>query len=475
MSKKISKEKSERTTNTSHIWLLILPFWIGFACFLIFLLIKNMGTIPLQVGMAILVAVLGFLGGVFFYRESNYIFSLKLRSQQFQSFCGAIRKAAQTLELQEILDSSARIIVEVTGVRGCTIKLLDTKTKKMKVRSIIGLEDEKTGEAIAIAESMYHKGLMHGKPIFVRDVFLRDYPAVDEEIESLLCVPLRYEEKVLGAICIFGEKGQKLSPEMISLLSSLADIIALSISHANLYENLKNLVETKTAFMRQTSHELRSPLTAISSMAKTLAQGYAGELNPQQKDMVERISVRSHMLSEIVGDLLSLAKGRAQASMLSFEDIDVKRILQDVVSFLEARAQDKNVTINTNIPENEVVLKSNEEGLRTIMMNLIDNAIKYTPHNGEVMVKLGEQERCVIFQVSDSGIGIPEREKENLFTEFFRASNAKTVSEKGTGLGLTIVKTTTEQLGGEIGVDSTEGEGTTFTVTFKKSVEHGSE
>jgi two-component system phosphate regulon sensor histidine kinase PhoR len=316
---------------------------------------------------------------------------------------------------------------------------------------------------------------MHGKPIFVRDVFLRDYPAVDEEIESLLCVPLRYEEKVLGAICIFGEKGQKLSPEMISLLSSLADIIALSISHANLYENLKNLVETKTAFMRQTSHELRSPLTAISSMAKTLAQGYAGELNPQQKDMVERISVRSHMLSEIVGDLLSLAKGRAQASMLSFEDIDVKRILQDVVSFLEARAQDKNVTINTNIPENEVVLKSNEEGLRTIMMNLIDNAIKYTPHNGEVMVKLGEQERCVIFQVSDSGIGIPEREKENLFTEFFRASNAKTVSEKGTGLGLTIVKTTTEQLGGEIGVDSTEGEGTTFTVTFKKSVEHGSE
>ncbi|RKX79148.1 MAG: hypothetical protein DRP87_04075 [Spirochaetes bacterium] len=447
---------------------IVFLLWLIATSVLIWFLLSERIEIFYLIPLTAAVALLGFFSGYLSLRVSKKMKYLEIQANQCTTFCQAIRKTARTLELQEILDSAAKIIVEITGVRGCTIKLLDPQSGKMKVRAIAGIEQEKINSAIDIAESMYQKGLMEGEAVLVRDIFLRDFPSVDEESESLICVPLRHEDKILGAVCIFGERGQKLSQDMILILSSLTDIVSLSISYSTVYENLKNLVKTKTDFLFKTSHELRSPLYAISSMAKTLLEGYMGELNAKQKEAVSRIAVRSQILADTVNDLLTLAKGRAEISTMKFTSVDLNRVIKETLRFLEMKIQEKNIRIELDTPTRELFLKGNEEGLRSIILNLIDNAIKYTPNGGSVFIRVYDDKRNIRMEVKDSGIGIPENERDNIFDEFFRASNAKTVSEKGTGLGLSIVRSTVEQHGGTIEVESQERKGTTFVVIFPK-------
>ena len=416
--------------------------------------------------------VLGFVIGYAVLRVSPRIRSLESRSKQFQTFCEAIRKAARIMDLQEILDSSARTIKKVIGVKGCTIKLFDQISGELKIKSIVGLEKEKTEKAMQITESMVDGGLTNGEPIIIPDVHMREFPAVDEEAEPLMCVPLRLEDRILGSICVFGERGQKFSEHMISFLASLADIVSLSISHATDYENLQHLVQTKTAFMFQTSHELRSPLSAIRSMVQTILHGYIGEITEKQREMITRIDIRCQILSDTVNDLLSLAKGRVQRSTLRFSRVNLNRLIFDTIQFFEAQAGEKRIVVDTSHfseDVSDVSMDGNEEGLRSVFVNLLANSIKYTPDKGTIELKLSEYSDRIRFTISDSGIGIPDSEKSRIFEEFYRASNAKVISETGTGLGLSIVRSIVEQHNGTIEIMSEEGKGTKFLITFHKT------
>ncbi len=427
--------------------------------------------------MRILVAFAGSLAGIVtsavFLNNSPRIRTCRKQASQLHSFCKAIKQAAATLELQEILDSAAKVIVEVTGVRGCSIELLDAKTGKMKARTIVGLDKELSDDALNIVESLYRQGSATSESVIVRDILMRDFPAVDEEFESLICVPLRLEERPLGAICIFGERGQRLSPEMISLLSSLGDVVSLAIAHALVYEDLKTLVQTKTKFMFQASHELRSPLNTIQSMARTLLEGHVGKLTAKQQDMLARIDLRAQMLSDIVGDLLILAAGRAGLSTVKHAPVDLRELVHDQVSFFETKAREKRIELKLHNRVRDGIISGNRDGLASIVTNLLSNATKYTSSGGKVTVRLFESKEELVLEISDTGIGIPKEEQDGLFTEFFRASNAKMVAKAGTGLGLAIVKATVEQHGGAIDVESEQGKGTTFRIFFNKAAKPG--
>ncbi|UCF96965.1 MAG: GAF domain-containing sensor histidine kinase [Spirochaetaceae bacterium] len=403
-----------------------------------------------------------------FFLNSPRVRTCREQARQFHAFCKAIKQAAGTLELQEILDSAAKVIVEATGVQGCSIKLLSSKTGKMIGRTIVGLGKDRSDQALDIVEDIYKKGSMARESVIVRDIYMRDFPSVDEEFESLICVPLVLEEKPLGAICIFGQRGQRLSPAMINLLASLGDVVSLAIAHALVYEDLKNLVATKTKFMFQASHELRSPLNTIQSMARTLLEGHLGKLSTKQIDMLSRIDRRSQMLSEIVGDLLILAVGRAELSTLKPETVDLKGLLLDNVRFFETRAREKRIELQLHNRVEDGVVLGNREGLASVITNLLSNAIKYTPEEGRVTVSLFESKEQVVVEISDTGIGIPKEEQSELFSEFFRASNAKEMARIGTGLGLAIVKAMVEQHGGSIDFESERGKGTTFRILLNR-------
>lgn len=457
--------REERVTSrfTIAIWLLI-PFLLVLSIlFLGGLLLEGFpGAAP-----KILIAAAGAAAATFaawmVLRASPSSQSLVRRAAQLQRFCSAIKKAASTLELQEILDTSARVVTEVTGVRGCSINLLDPARGTMELRASVGIASKE-----AIGLSTHEDELMQGKPLVVRDTLVRDFPEVVDEVESLVCVPLRLEERIFGAICVYGERGQRLSDEIISTLSSLGDVVTLAIAHAFVYQDLLSLSQTKTKFMLTASHELRSPADAIRSIARTLLEGYCGELNERQRNLVDRIERRARILAETVSDLLTLAQGRLGHATFSPQAVDLGRLVQESMQLFEERAAEKGLRMEAESGPEEAMVSGSEELVRSVLTNLVANAISYTPAGGSIRLRVSVSGAQVVLEVSDTGIGIPRDERDRLFHEFFRASNAKRLTETGTGLGLAIVKESIERCGGSISVDSEVGKGTTFRVSFRR-------
>lgn len=452
------------------LWIPLLPIWISSLVYLAVILRHASVSLPLTLAVVICVGGISLTQGLLIAFDLPRIKRTRRRAQALEAVYEVIHKAGGSLDLQAVLDAITGITIKVTGVRGCSIKLWDTDSGTMRVRSMAGIAREAADLSIDVAENIYHRSLMEGNAVLVEDALVEDFPEVDDETESLICVPLRREKKILGALCVYGERGRRLSQEMISLFSILGDLVTLSIANASVYENLKRLNEAKTWFLLKASHELRSPLSTIQSIVRTLTQGFVGELEAPQREMLERIEVRAQALSNSVSDLLVLAKSRAELSTSELEKINFCTLLGENVQFFQSLAEEKGITLEVRCPSNlnTAMVYGRREGLETIVTNLLSNAVKYTPKGGKVCMKMSPAEDKVIFEVSDTGIGIPENEQAKLFTEFFRAKNAKKLAEIGTGLGLSIVKSTVEQHGGRIEVQSREGEGSTFRVLLNR-------
>jgi signal transduction histidine kinase len=392
---------------------------------------------------------------------------LARRAGQLQAISTVIGKAGGSPELQEVLDAITSSTAEVTGVRGCSIKLLDPGGAGMSVRSVAGLHRQTAPLRAEAAESISTRSLLEGRPVLVEGAAQEDFPELDAGVESLVCVPLRRSGKVIGALCVYGEKEKPLGPEILSFLSRLGDLAALSIANAAVYDALKKLDEAKSWFMRKAAHELVSPLSVIQSIAMTLLEGYLGDLTDRQRAEIERMRARSSGLSAVVGDLLDLAQVRAHAApgrAPGAGTVDLAAALAEIVSFYAAAAAEKGVRLTSAAPAGPLAVRGSAEGIRSILTNLLSNAIKYTPAGGEVTVSLRAEGTGAALAVSDTGIGIPEAEKDRLFSEFFRASNARSYTDAGTGLGLAVVQAEVQALGGRIEVQSAEGRGTTVRV-----------
>jgi len=460
----------KKTLRIEKLWIPLIPIWLSALVFLVMVLLHGSASLVLRLAAIVCFGTISVVQGLLIAFDLPRIKSIGRRGRALESIYEVIHKAGASLDLQEILDAVTGITVQVTGVRGCSIKLWDTDSGTMRVRAMAGIAREAADLSIDVAENLYHRSLMEGNAVLVEDALEEDFPEVDDDTESLICVPLRREKRVLGALCVYGERGRNLSHEQISLFSTLGDLISLSIANASVYENLKRIDEAKTWFLLKASHELRSPLSSILSIVRTLTQGFLGELQEEQKQMMERIELRAQALSDSVSDLLVLAQGRAQLSTAELEKINFCTLLAENVEFYRSMASEKDISLEVQCPGNlnTAIVYGRREGLQSIVSNLLSNAVKYTPRGGEVRMKLSPEEDKVVFEVSDTGIGIPESEQQRLFSEFFRAENAKKLDEIGTGLGLSIVKTIVEQHGGSIEVQSREGQGSTFRVLLNR-------
>jgi signal transduction histidine kinase len=218
--------------------------------------------------------------------------------------------------------------------------------------------------------------------------------------------------------------------------------------------------------MRVAAHELRSPVAVAQSMVRGVLKGYAGAITEQQADILGRISRRLDFLENQVDDLLDLAAGQA-ADPEEETAVVLNSLVERVVCQLQPRAEEKGIDLVLRACREELVVRGTEEGLDRMLMNLVENAVKYTPARGNVYVVLQRiSEDEIEVRVIDTGIGIPDEALPHLFEEFYRAPNAKASGEVGTGLGLAIVKDLVDRYGGRIEVESAVGKGSMFTVTF---------
>jgi two-component system phosphate regulon sensor histidine kinase PhoR len=212
------------------------------------------------------------------------------------------------------------------------------------------------------------------------------------------------------------------------------------------------------------THELRSPARVTSSLLNVLRQGYAGELNDRQADLVDRARTRIQVLETLIDDLLDLAAGKAdRAADVARGPVSLSEVLHEVCVRHEPLAREKGLSMQYSGLDDRLIMCGDQQELDRIFNNLIGNAVKYT-QTGGVEVRTERTDGWVRISVADTGIGIPADALPRLFQEFFRARNAKASRETGTGLGLAIVKDLVERYGGRVEVESVETMGTTFVV-----------
>jgi signal transduction histidine kinase len=227
-------------------------------------------------------------------------------------------------------------------------------------------------------------------------------------------------------------------------------------------QRLRKLDEARNQFLAIVSHELRTPLTSIVSFSE-LIRGEADGLTPEGVSFLDIIERNADRLHRLVGDLLMLDRLEAGALPLDLAPVSVAELTAEAVSSASAAAAKQDVTIDVSAGPGPLV-PGDQRRLMQVLDNLIANAVKFSNRNSHVHVSAAFAGGSWRIDVTDSGIGIPPEEAGQLFTRFVRASNARTAGLPGTGLGLSIVKVLTEMHGGHVEVNSTLGQGSTFSV-----------
>ncbi len=378
------------------------------------------------------------------------------------------------MELEHVLARLADGARQTLQADAAAVRLLDEEGAHLTVAAVSGLPAAfQQQEPVAVERSPLDEHVLSGRPMIVVDAH-SDPRAVNlpGDCRSALCVPLAHEGDPIGTLHVYGWAPQRFGEEDIASLVPLADLGAAAVAAARALNTLEALDASKAHFIRVATHELRSPVAVAQSLVRTVLKGYAGELIDQQSEIFSRISRRLDFLESLINDLLDLAAGKSPELAETCRATALNASVGRAVLLLQPRAEEKGVALTHRACCEELVVWGSEEGLDRILVNLVGNAVKYTPAGGSVTVSLQRVQAAdglaeeIQVQVADTGIGIPEEALPHLFEEFYRAPNAKALDEVGTGLGLAIVKDLVDRYRGRVEVQSTLGEGTTFTVTF---------
>jgi signal transduction histidine kinase len=292
--------------------------------------------------------------------------------------------------------------------------------------------------------------------------------------KSLLMVPVGIGEQGLGVLSIMTvDTPRRWRRYEIQAVQQCAGYVAQSIVDLRLREmretqvdQLTALDRQKTDFMATISHELRTPLTSINGYLELLQDGDYGALTPGQSDALDIVGRNAHRLRGLIEDLLVLNKIEATGLQSSTEDVDVDALLAGVADLLRPVADAAGVSLVVDPVDPDLSILVDRGQLERSLINLGSNAVKFTPAGGRATIAATQVEDQVVITVTDTGIGIPEKDLPALFDRFFRASNATAAAIPGTGLGLAIVRAIVEGHGGELQVDSVEDQGTVMTVVL---------
>lgn len=233
-------------------------------------------------------------------------------------------------------------------------------------------------------------------------------------------------------------------------------------------QRLHALDRLRSNFFGLVSHELRTPLSSIVGFAEFLEDGVGGDLTDQQRGFVSEIQAGARRLQGLVDDLLDFAKLEAGTFRLIPREGDLVQVVRDVVGSLAPQAGKKRLDLTLEVPPEPIVMCADHPRLGQVLLNLIHNAIKFTPEDGAVSVKLDGDARHVWLVVADTGIGIAPHHQVKLFDKFFQVEPTTTRSQGGAGLGLSIAKALIEAHGGAIDLESTPGRGARFWVTLPR-------
>lgn len=227
----------------------------------------------------------------------------------------------------------------------------------------------------------------------------------------------------------------------------------------------KLIEKMKTEFVSVAAHQLRTPLSAIKWTIRMILDGDVGEINEEQRELLEQTYISNERMIKLINDLLDVSRIEEGRLLYDQEDTRIEDVLDSVIEASQEMLRNKNMVLEVNKKETPKV-KIDKEKIGVVIQNLLENAIKYTEQGGKIKITLDNDEKNVIFKIEDSGVGIPKSQQDRIFTKFFRAENVTRMETDGTGLGLYTTKNIVQAHKGQIWFESEENKGTTFYFTI---------
>ncbi len=281
--------------------------------------------------------------------------------------------------------------------------------------------------------------------------------AIGKSINEVFRKELKINENLILEVSVVSMRGKK---KEIGKFVVLHDIT-----------REKAIEKLKSDFVSIAAHQLRTPLSAIKWTLTTLLEGDFGELNPEQREYLEKANLSNERMINLVDDLLNLSRIEEGKYVRKDEFFELDKVVEKTIESLKTEIKKKNLKVSFKKLRKIPKILADKEKIGLAVQNLIENAVNYTLDNGQIKISLDFNGEEIKFSVSDSGIGIPQDQQKKIFSRFFRSAKAKKIRTEGSGLGLYITKNIIESHGGKIWFESKENEGTTFYFTIPAKTE----
>jgi signal transduction histidine kinase len=398
------------------------------------------------------------------------------------------RAVSSTLDVETVLKTIVFRASQLAGAAGCSIYEYDEAAEQFELRATHNYDAEFV-EAIRAVPLRKGEGLMGRaaemrEPIQIPDITQpgayqsshRD-TLVRFGYRALLSVPLLREDQIIGSLSFNRKAAGEFPPEVIDVLKTFATQSALAIQNARLFREiadksrqLEAASRHKSEFLANMSHELRTPLNAIIGFSEVLAERMFGDVNAKQAEYLQDILESGRHLLSLINDILDLSKIEAGHMELEPADFDLPGAIANALTLVRERATRRGITLGSTIDERLGMVRGDERKVKQILLNLLSNALKFTPEGGRIDVGGRLDGEVAEVSIADTGVGIAPADQEAVFEEFRQVGAAERKAE-GTGLGLALSRKFVELHGGKIWVRSELGRGSTFTFTLPLRVD----
>ena len=387
-----------------------------------------------------------------------------------------------SLDIQDVLDSIARVLKQAIGCRGCSIALLDPISNVLEIRAAAGIEDRwRRDFKLRLGEGIAGRVALEGRPIYVPDALeMENFVFFNSSIRSLLTVPLSIQGKVIGTLSVDSERAEAFSEADERLLTIAASQAAIAIENARLYARLeqraRNLAEAyaelqeadrfKDEMVQNISHELRTPLTFVRGYVELLLAGEAGPLSDRQDEYLRIVAEKTTGVTRLVSDIMFFQQADRVSGKVA--SISLTKLARRALRGCAATAEEIGLTLVADLPDNLPPVAGDEGRLLQVFDNLLNNAIKFSPAGGQIVVTVEDAGTALQVSITDQGIGIPKDQQARIFERFYQVDGSAQRRFGGAGLGLAIVKRIVESHNGRIWVESEPEQGSSFRFTIPK-------
>jgi signal transduction histidine kinase len=372
------------------------------------------------------------------------------------------RTLASTLELGKLLRKIIEAAKELTDSEAASIMLVDPSTGELRFEAATNMEEIMLGIVIPVEGSIAGWIVTHSEPVVVPDTGQdsRWSQKVDQQTSfvtrSILGVPLVTRDKSIGALEALNKRTGTFNQDDATTLQTLSAQAAIAIINARLFAQSDQIAEMV--------HELRTPLNSLSASTHLLLRP---ELPTERRSEIIKTMQRETLrLSQMTTDFLDLAKLESGRMRFTKENFDVRELTDECADVVRQQAAARGIAIQCHVAPAPQTLESDRGKIKQVILNLLTNAIKYNRENGGIIVSTYvTSDSYYSVSVADTGKGIPQEAMAHMFEKFYRVADTENTAT-GTGLGLPIARKIIEALGGEMGVKSTPGVGSTFYFTL---------